>query len=1437
MAKTADEIRKEIERINASKKSSNTSSASASNASTSKTKTKADAIQERLDELNSRTPQQQQRSQFWNYGLFGLAPYIGEGTYRTDPTGNTEKFYGYGGGITELTPDSVQDQAAKQLTGHKTALTDYGANVPIGTVANRIANYRSTLATAGLALGGLFHGDNHYEPEQGSTLWKMLQASSASSRQANDILQAAKEGRGWVGSTIADVESSAIDVAIDSIYSMMGGSSMAPMTVRSFGSASQQARDEGKSISTQLITGAKSAAIEYFTEKMWGIGGRKIEGGGYIEALTKRWGNNLIERGVPAIVEKMAAAFGSEAVEEMMSDVLNALFDKGFASISQRLGGDYEYSGFPELTEILHDGLVGGLVGLGGGTSEGISAQRSINQNGKSSWIRAQREANQINADQSAMEKFKKKLTTKKGKAEFGPLFKRSIARHFAAERGITAANEVANDFFKAYNQVKAEEFENPEKALEKIIEKYNEIRVEKDIKPNAKPRAEGARPIGYGYSEEQINQFKQGVEPEQQAAAPQPQADENRGNGMPEQGKPNYDRNHSIDSIAEAWDGSRSATEFLGKLGYSSEEINQLIDESDSVFDLVQKLGLSNDDIDFLTDYLELGDDYESVSVSEWLKNKYARSQNLETVEKAYVETSSGMEFLKALGYSEAEATEILSKVSVQNPLGDIFKMIGMRESQINSFMEDLESVDEDQERPSSGEWLKKGLSNETVRDNDSGRVQNEAKVGREESENGGVRQDNGQTLNEESRSNERSSEQAQRQSAEAEEQRKPSNRIYSQKQLDKLRSSDAVGENINRRHGEIASGEVNQEKSSARLGYARQIAQKANVDEATLDHILDGMLLRGWRDVYDYIANGQIESSGMDADEFNDYYRGLAAQQLLMDISEGNLPSVLDDLKTLGVDEKTAKDYLAKMRDALKADGMYNESNEARSAEADKKYNPYATVSATTADNKGKNNLTSTIGEMNADIGDAQTVGFERAKFEQQANDTLIREFTMKKQRGSGKNRLFNNEKHKLRLYQRGESTFILVNEDGRIVGTYDEIEKAYVAAKGTGDQYQEVRIKLGSGAFGEFVHGQYRRVGVDFGKVFTQENYEKSQNGDDKNAAVRFITRIRSHASHLADVNYDTWTDAKTTTDMLTIDLSGVDNMYSITNLLKQIIDLSSEGKGIQGSNGKTYIFAGQSASQRKNGTIQLMEKSAYEAVRDTMRGYAVKDGDVDKFNPAKYLANVGFMFTPSNNDTGVKLADCVVLPDVYEMRFNVLNWYMVTDIAKDEAELTSRFKKSYEALKNKDGSAKYTKEQAAELAAQKAKGYLANAKVGFPIEILTDVVMANSTDGTGFIWSDKRESFQMRSVGGVKGLLQSMDFYKYLQDNLPAGDQATPPDTAQYFYKTSDGEVWAKTVWGNWVNLRGKKALLFNSTVKFADKFTIKNGDVVDGEASY
>ena len=232
------------------------------------------------------------------------------------------------------------------------------------TAGNAALNYGLDFASAGLTAadtlsgGRLGRGDG-----KASSIYSMLNfTQNAGSGLAGEAFGNMRESSNWLGKIVLDLERTTVEQTLDRLTGM-GAGSLVPMGIRVFGSGSQEAENEGKSIGKRVLTGLVRGGIEVGTEKMSGIGG-SWRGTGYGDAVFNSLDRWVANKTNSELLGTLSQAFGSEAVEEMMSDVLNPIADRifklsnGDTSFLEDVWGD---------GQLLYDGLLGGLAGLGGG--------------------------------------------------------------------------------------------------------------------------------------------------------------------------------------------------------------------------------------------------------------------------------------------------------------------------------------------------------------------------------------------------------------------------------------------------------------------------------------------------------------------------------------------------------------------------------------------------------------------------------------------------------------------------------------------------------------------------------------------------------------------------------------------------------------------------------------------------------------------------------------------------------------------------------------------------------------------------------------------------------------------------------------------------------------------------------------------------------------
>ena len=233
-------------------------------------------------------------------------------------------------------------------------------NIPITA-----ANYMLDMYSAGLTTADALTGGKLGRGELGdaSSVYSLLNfAQNAGSRLTAEAFGVMRDSSNWLGKLVLDLEKTGVEQTMDRVLGA-GTASLGMMGARVFGSGAQEAEDKGESLGKQIVTGFTRGGIEVATELMGGVGG-SWRGTGYGDGVLKSLNSWVSSKTGSELLGTLTEAFTGEAIEEMMSDVLNPLADRIF----QLSDGDQTF--WQEVWgdgQILYDGLLGGLAGMGGG--------------------------------------------------------------------------------------------------------------------------------------------------------------------------------------------------------------------------------------------------------------------------------------------------------------------------------------------------------------------------------------------------------------------------------------------------------------------------------------------------------------------------------------------------------------------------------------------------------------------------------------------------------------------------------------------------------------------------------------------------------------------------------------------------------------------------------------------------------------------------------------------------------------------------------------------------------------------------------------------------------------------------------------------------------------------------------------------------------------
>lgn len=194
-------------------------------------------------------------------------------------------------------------------------------------------------------------------------------ADDLAERGAQDV-QEAKRGLGKVGSLAVDAGVGGMQLGADILLGLPTGGAMLPMTLRSAGGASQEARQEGASHEQQTGYGMAAGAISVLTEglsnaakplaKVFGKGIADDMVDQAVKSLAARLANTPAGRAAAQALLKTGVSALGEGFEEMAEDAFDVAAKRMI----------YDPTAELDVGEMLYDGLVGGtlggVLGLGG---------------------------------------------------------------------------------------------------------------------------------------------------------------------------------------------------------------------------------------------------------------------------------------------------------------------------------------------------------------------------------------------------------------------------------------------------------------------------------------------------------------------------------------------------------------------------------------------------------------------------------------------------------------------------------------------------------------------------------------------------------------------------------------------------------------------------------------------------------------------------------------------------------------------------------------------------------------------------------------------------------------------------------------------------------------------------------------------------------------
>lgn len=306
----------------------------------------------------------------------------------------------YGNGKTGTAANKVVKGTSQQSTERKPGQTnalgggtynktklDSTLNAAVYNTAGTLANLWGTIQALDESLKGTDEytavgGLNKITDREGDKK-KAMEANRVKSvfNTADTLMQRsaeeqeeAKEGLGKFGQGLVDFGVAGAQFAGDiAANAILPGLGAVAMGARAAGGGAYEARQTGLDLDQQLTAGAKSAAIELLTEKLFGAGSKIAYGSGIIKNQNVVNGlvNNMAKTDKGRTALKVLAAANEEGLEEVLSDVLNPIADR----ILNLQDSEGNYLSSWDAEQMLEDYIIGAALGAFGAGANVVSGE------------------------------------------------------------------------------------------------------------------------------------------------------------------------------------------------------------------------------------------------------------------------------------------------------------------------------------------------------------------------------------------------------------------------------------------------------------------------------------------------------------------------------------------------------------------------------------------------------------------------------------------------------------------------------------------------------------------------------------------------------------------------------------------------------------------------------------------------------------------------------------------------------------------------------------------------------------------------------------------------------------------------------------------------------------------------------------------------------
>lgn len=412
---------------------------------------------------------------------------------------------------------------AQKALSRDSAFQDLGQSIE-GAFRNEFGGVKSGLATLGLGAAALLHGDNNYQPEVGSWLWRMQEGSEAEKDMASRLSEDAGYGRGELGKRTMQFVGAASTFGLErALDFVLPGAGTALMYTSAGGNAAEDARQRGLSISSQLLKGVKTGAVAWATENLSKISGLPGAGGeGIIDGLIQKGAARIADKGGSTVLYRILTSMGSEGAEEVLEDYFNNWADKFLAGVTK---GDYDIEEMPDAIEVAYDGLIGALLGaLGAGNVQvQVRQQQSRASDAGRSYgdqIRAEMKASRDAAVEQKIDNVKKLKNALSGAGQYVQnVFNASAAAK--AARNAKASQTPVEAQQPSTQQTTPEAAETPQNAPSREFKSKPEAPAETEFGGQAAEKTENEQKIERfeGFAKQYEDKLKTVTDPAERAA------------------------------------------------------------------------------------------------------------------------------------------------------------------------------------------------------------------------------------------------------------------------------------------------------------------------------------------------------------------------------------------------------------------------------------------------------------------------------------------------------------------------------------------------------------------------------------------------------------------------------------------------------------------------------------------------------------------------------------------------------------------------------------------------------------------------------------------------------------------------------------------------------------------------------------------------------